>query len=172
MKIVVTAETEEWSTRERDPNDEWDIGDTDGRVSNVVAYVDSINEHFYYGASAGKEIDATAGDTVYAVVADYNSGCTFGQSGGHADVLDFFVSNEEAEALAEAALKPDGKEDRYGRTENRYDYSFTFGGREYSRAWVGYFESLNSLDVWQVVVKSQPKDPWADDMNPGYKVGR
>lgn len=171
-KIVVTAETREWTTRERDPNDSWDNGDTAGEVHNVVAFIERV-ESGYYGESHGKDLpDVKVGDTVYAVVADYESGCTFGRSGGHASVLDVFSDPEEAQALADAALKPDGFEERWGSQQPKYDYSFTHNGQSYYRSWVGYFESLNSLDVWACTVKSAPKDPWSNDQYPGFKTGR
>lgn len=171
-RIVVSAETRTWTTRERDTSDSWDNGDTAGEVSNVVAFIEG-QEVSYYGDSHGKDIPGLKlGDTVYAVVADYESGCTFGRDGGHASVLDFFATGEEAKALADAALKPDGKEDRWGRSVDRFDYSFDFNGETYHRAWVGYFESLNSLDVWECRIKGHAKDPWSDDPNPGFRVGR
>jgi len=171
-RVVVSAETREWVTRDRDPGDSWDIGDTAGEVTNVVAWLDP-KEVSYYGESHGKDIPgAKIGDTVYAVVADYESGCTFGRSGGHATVLDFFANPEEARALADAALRPDGKENHYGRVVDKFDYSFTHNGKDYHRSWVGYFESLNSLDIWECVIKGTAKDPWSDDPMPGFKRGR
>lgn len=171
-RIVVSAETREWTTRSPDPNDSWDNGDTAGEVSNVIAFIEG-QEVGYYGDSHGKDIPgAKVGDTLYAVVADYESGCTFGRSGGHASVLDFFTDPEEAKALADAALRPDGEEERWGRKVDRFDYNFTHNGVQYWRAWVGYFEDLQSLDVWAVKIKGTPKDPWADDPQPGFKTGR
>lgn len=169
--VVVSAETENWVAREPDPNDSWDNGDTGGRVSNVFAFVTDLRSP-QYGASHGKDLDVQPGDTVYAVVADYESGCTFGRDGGHAQVLDVFTTGTEAKALAEAAMKPDTTETRWGEKVKVCGYNFTHDGVEYSRAWVGYFEDLQSLDVWQLTVKRAPKDPWSEDPKPGYKVGR
>ena len=160
-QVVVSAETESWTTREVDPNDSWDVGDTDGRVSNVVAFIERA--HGYYGDSHGKDIpDAKIGDTVYAVVADYSSGCTFGRSGGHAQVLDFFTTGDEAMDLAVAARN----------LKSSDGYGFAHNGVEYYTHWLGYFESLNSVDVWECRIKGVAKDPWSDDPTPGWKVGR
>lgn len=151
-KIVVSADTQVGVTRERDPNDPWDQGDTSGHVSNVRAFLDR-HDGVYYGESKARDLDVKVGDTVYAVVADYESGSTFGRSGGHAQVLDVFTTLKEAEGLVEAATAPpkgDGYEDRY---------SFTHEGETYSRSWVGYFERLQSLDVWDIVVRENPGDP-------------
>lgn len=171
-RVVVSAETRTWATREKDDSDSWDQGDTAGEVSNVVAFLEA-REVSYYGDSHGKEIPgAKVGDTVYAVVADYESGCTFGRDGGHAQVLDFFSDSESAQALADVALKPDSKKERWGQSVDVFDYSFEFNGENYSRNWVGYFESLNQLDIWECRIKETAKDPWSSDPRPGFKIGR
>ena len=172
-RVVVTAETRTWDVRPPDPNDSWDNGDTAGEVSNVVAFLEPAQVN-YYGSSHGKDLgDVSVGDTVYAVVADYESGCTFGRDGGHADVLDVFTDREEAKALVTAALTPDGERETWGgRKEKSFGYSFEHNGQTYRRAWVGYFECLNSLDIWVCRIKGSAKDPWSDDPDAGYKVGR
>jgi hypothetical protein len=152
LKIVASADTETWTTRKRDPSDSWDNGDTAGRVTNVRAFVDR-SSNSYYGDSAVRELDVQIGDTVYAVVADYESGDTFGRSGGHAQVLDVFATLEEAEALVKAALAVPADDTSYSR------YGFTHNGKDYSRSWVGYFESLQSMDIWDVQVRQNPEDP-------------
>lgn len=94
--IVVTTEVETWTTRRADPNDRWDNGDTAGRVTNVAAWIEEDARHAYFGSSLSKEFpdDVTVGTTLYAVVADYSSGCTFGRDGGHSSVVDVFTSSE------------------------------------------------------------------------------
>jgi len=171
-RVVVSAETRTWTTRPADPSDRWDNGDTAGEVTNVVAWLEG-QEVNYYGDSHGKDIEgADLGTKVWAVVADYESGCTFGRDGGHAQVLDFFDNPAEAKALAEAALKPDGRVERWaGHFVDQFDYQFTHNGVTYWRSWVGYFESLNSLDVWECRIKGQAKDPWSDDPSPGFRTG-
>ena len=153
-RITVTAYTERWTTRKADPNDRWDNGDTEGRISEVVAYEDLRDNVHYYGESASQELDGKkAGDTVYAVVADYESGSTFGRSGGHAQVLDVVATLEEAEGLFEAAR---------GASEGGEDsqYDFTYNGKGYNRSWVGHFEELQGLDIWELVVRRNPGDPY------------
>lgn len=172
-RIVVSAETRTWTTRERDTSDSWDTGDTAGEVTNVVASIEA-QEVSYYGESHGKDIpDLKIGDTVYAVVADYESGCTFGRDGGHASVLDFFATAQEARDLAEVALRPDSEGRNWrGDSTKICGYSFEHNGQSYYRSWVGYFESLNSLDVWECRIKGHAKDPWSEDRDPGFRVGR
>jgi hypothetical protein len=164
-KIVISAETETHVTRHPDPDDEWDSGDTDGHVSNVIAYVETRNNH-YYGSSECVELDVTVGGTVYAVVADYDSGSTFGRDGGHAQVLDAFATMEEAEALMAAAAATPEKDDFISR------YSFTHNGKDYSRSWVGHFESLNRLDIWDVIVRQNPADPFRKKGTGRYSLRR
>lgn len=145
LKIGISAETDTWYTRAPDSNDSWDRGDTAGRVSNVTAFVDR-NDGYYRGCSLAKDMDVQLGDTIYAVVADYEVGSTFGRSGGHSQVLDAFTTEEEAAALLEAAKADNG-------------YGFTHNGQNYNRNWVGYFESLNELTVWECEVRRHPDDP-------------
>lgn len=171
-RVVVTAETRTWETRPADPSDSWDNGDTAGEVTNVVAFLEAT-EVSYYGESHGKELgDVKVGDTVYAVVADYESGCTFGRDGGHASVLDFFTDPDEAREFAALAVKPDSEGRNWrGDSTKVCGYSFEYKGQNYHRAWVGYFESLNSLDVWECRIKGVAKDPWSDDPQPGFRTG-
>lgn len=144
-QIVVSVETEVWSVRDPDPDDSWDVGDTAGRVVGVRAWElrDWENSTFRrYGGydSWTGPLDVEAGDYVYAVVADYESGSTFGRDGGHCSVVDVFADIETADACAKAA-------------ELAQEYRFKFQGREYYASWQGYFESLNELRVWAVKVE-------------------
>lgn len=148
-KIVVSAETETWTTRQADPNDEWDRDDTVGRVTGVSAYVDT-RDNSYYGDSLARDLDVRPGDTVYAVVVGYTSGDTFGSDGGHAKVMDIFTTRAEAEALC-AHLKT---------YEDKGDFSAEYNGVEYNHPWVGYFELLDSLEVWDASVRNAPADPY------------
>lgn len=141
MKIVISTEVETWIDRERNPDDEWDIGDEGGCIVNVTAreardYEQAIG---YWGESALVELDVQPGQSIFAVVADYTSGCTFGRTAGHSQVLDAFTSSEQAEQLKAAAQQSNG-------------YSFTFGDKEYRPDWYGYFEHLQSLDVWELTL--------------------
>lgn len=141
-KIVVSAEVEVWRTRDPDLGDSWDAGDTAGRVVGVNAWTAREWEREpRYGSwdSWSGELDVQAGDYVYAVVADYESGSTFGRDGGHASVVDVFTDIETADALAKVA-------------ESAEDYRFYFGDRDYYASWQGYFESLNEMRVWAVRV--------------------
>jgi hypothetical protein len=144
-KILISAETESHVTRARDPNDSWDQGDTAGSVTNVWACVETEKEtQRWFGESTVVELPVKPGDVIFAVVADYESGSTFGRSGGHAAILDAFLTRDEAEQLARAAA-----------VAKTADWYFSFGGREYYRTWEGYFERLQSLDVWEIQVRGE-----------------
>lgn len=167
-QICVTTEVETWQSE--GPSEAYEKGEaysfrgsTAGRVTNVIAFIEREASP-YYGESAGKDIpDVKQGDTVYAVVADYSSGDTFGQDGGHSQVLDFFSDPDEADGLLRAAQADPTSDDFHNR------YSFTYNGKEYNRAWAGYFESLNDLEVWACTVRP---DRWTEGPRPGYRRGR
>lgn len=148
MRILIDTETRTWTNRERDESDEWDNGDTGSEVSNVTARLTDRDVTDYSDDSIVRELPVGPGDTVYAVVADYESGSTFGRNGGYASVLDVFTTEIEAAALALAAAQEPG-DDRY---------AFTYNGETYYRSWEGYFDRLQSMDVWVLVVGGSPQE--------------
>jgi hypothetical protein len=166
MKIVVGADVEVQNIGGADPDDSWSRDSTSGYVSNVTAREAKdfeVGKFQWYTESWDGELDVSVGDTIYAVVADYETGDTFGRDGGNAQILDVFSTFEEAEGLAAAALvKQSGDMPEWRRG---YEYSFDYNGKTYHRSWAGYFEHLQSLDVWKVVVGGGRKGP-------GYGVKR
>jgi hypothetical protein len=170
MLIRVNAETESWTTRAADPSDGWDQGDSAGRVVNVAAWPDRSPDP-YLGVCAESitvDLDVQPGDLIYAVVADYSTGGTFGRSGGYASVVDAFCDQEEAERLARLAHVPR----QSGEWEDKY--MFSYKGKDYFRSWEGYFEELNSLDVWTVRVREAAQDNLImppEDRTWGHKTG-
>lgn len=118
-------------------------GETWGSLTNVVAAVED-ERRTYYGDGLGKDLDVNAGDTVYAVVVVYTTGDSFGRDGGQTKVLDAFTDPAEAAALAQRATEHDSNKDGYG---------FQHNGVDYYTPWCGYFESLDSIDVWDVQVR-------------------
>jgi hypothetical protein len=142
--IVISVDTWTKSVGGYNPDDSWSRDSSEGGISAVHARTlrEGEDEHsYYYGMSWQGELDVLPGDTVFAVVAAYTTGDTFGYDGGNAQVLDAFVYDDRAKAyeLQKAAEKA-----TYG--------GFTFYGKEYYPNWVGYFESLDSLQVYPVVV--------------------
>lgn len=148
MAVKVIVETETWVTRERDPEDEWDAGDEDGRVSWVSAEVcteDADENYTFYGQGHMPVIfncDAVEGDTVFVVVADYTSGSTFGTSAGYFHILTVTKSYEEAMELARTA-----------EAVTQSQFKFEHDGVEYYVPWTGYFERLNEVRVWDCFLR-------------------
>jgi hypothetical protein len=145
MKIGVNAETSVYTVREPDPTDSWDNGDTAGCVENVSAYVTDNPEGDMYSYII-KDLPVSPGKKVWAVVVDYESGSTFGRDGGYAQVLDVFAEEWQAYALRQVALA-------HGNGSR-----LTYDGKEYHASWLGYFESLQSIDVWELVVRDTPQN--------------
>lgn len=81
------------------------------------------------------------GDTVHVVVAVYSTGDTFGRDGGQTQVLDAFTDVDKANALRSKAASVSE------------EFNFTHDGKAYPAPWVGYFEHLDSVEVWGVEVK-------------------
>lgn len=165
-RITVSTEVENHTTRRADPSDNWDIGDESGSVTNVTAWLSEDELDTYWTESLCQDLPdhIGVGSTVFAVVVDYSSGCTFGRTGATGQVLNVFDNAEEASKLAEAALAED-------------DYSFTYNEIEYRRSWVGYFEQLQSLDVWEITVRSGPQNRFytsyaSEERTHGRKVGK
>ena len=152
MTVVrVVAETRSWQTRQRDESDSWDRGDTAGEVDNVFAeIVPEAGDNRYYSHDLIKEfeVEVKPGDTVYAVVVDYESGDTFGRSGGYAQVMDVFLTMPEAEGLYRECVS---HMENYKQT--RIYGGLEYGGQNYYVAWVGYFESVNDIEVWALTVR-------------------
>lgn len=166
MSILIGTETEVYTVVEADPDDEWDNGVTEGYVSNVWACL-SDKEPRSWSESIVVDIPGVeVGDTLYVVVADYSDGDTFGRYGGYSQVLDAFTDLETAKGLAEASDQSYTEDWR-----KEYKWDFEYNGKEYHRSWAGYFEILNSVDVWKVTVLDCAVDPYrVNDYAQGYKI--
>lgn len=144
-RIVASTEVEYWQVEPPEDSDEPYSyrGETGGRVTNVVAEVENDIRN-YYGDGHGKDLDVNPGDTVYVVVVEYSTGDSFGRDGGQSKVLDIFTTAKEAADLAERATAHDYNKDGFG---------FRHNGVDYYTPWCGYFESLDSIEVWDVQVR-------------------
>lgn len=83
-----------------------------------------------------------AGGTIYVVIVTYSSGNTFGSSSGNCSEVWAFDNREQAKACAELIR------------ENGSDGPFTqeFQGHQFYTSWVGYFESIEYVDVYEFSV--------------------
>lgn len=159
-QVCVTTEIETW--QEEGPDADYLKGEpyswrgaTGGAVTNVIAFIEA-DAKSYYGDSHGKDLDVRPGDVVYAVVASYTTGDTFGREGGQAKVLDFFQDPDQAERLRDVAKENEA-------------YNFDFEGETYYAPWIGYFENLDKLEVWACSIRP---DRWSEGPRPGYRQGR
>jgi hypothetical protein len=141
MKIKVEATVDIWETREADLEDSWDRGDTAGRVTGVYVADEKMTSGYEF------EVDANPGDLVYVVVADYESGDTFGRIGGGYQIIDVFADEVEADNLCAAALD-------FTNNRNGMSFSFVHKNKNYYASWVGYFEYLNDIVVWPVHIRT------------------
>lgn len=143
--IRIMVETRHYVTRHGDPSDRWDRDDTDGSIDSVNAYyVDDTEDRGYRGMGWGDgdyDVDAKPGDIVHIVLAQYSTGDTFGRDGCQVSVMDVFKDNHDAVSL-------------YMALKDVTDFSVKHNGREYYIPWVGYFESLDYLDIKTLIVQN------------------
>jgi hypothetical protein len=142
MAVEIMVDTMTYETRPADPDDQWDRGDTGGYVRDVRARWVPEADKIHYRAEAF-DVPAGVGSTVYAVVAQYESGDTFGRHGGQYQVLDVLADVESADALARAA-----------EAVPRSQFTLRHGGKDYYVSWTGYFESLDWVRVMPLIVSA------------------
>jgi hypothetical protein len=130
----IIPEYKEWNVGGEDPNDSWSRDSFDGEVTGVT--VSSTKD---YNGVGVESLPA------YAVVVGYTTGDTFGHN-FTATVVDAFETYEEAQGLAQEIDRVYGVWE-YG---TRKPYEFEFNGKEYYASWNGYFEHLESVDVFPV----------------------
>lgn len=145
--IEIRVDTSRWITEHADPEDSWDRDNTDGQIQGVYAYhVTDSEPKSYFGMGFGEgtyDVDASPGDVVHVVIAQYSTGDTFGRDGCQISVMDVFKDNFEAVSLYKT-LRDVGKR----------DHGVKHNGREYYIPWTGYFESLEDLDIRTLVVQN------------------
>lgn len=149
--MIVEFSTEVSTYRVRDPEPDYfnnvpysDRGETATILESVTAAVSTQEPtEDHWGESLVKDMPGVErGDTVHVVVVVYQSGDTFGLDGGHTKVLDAFTDVDEAGELAKAT-----------REHGKSDFNFNHNGRSYYAPWAGYFEHIESVEVWGVEIK-------------------
>jgi len=137
MKINVIYDREEYVTREADPNVAYDNDSTAASIH--IHGIEVAKEGCCDGAAP---FDLKKDRTYYLVWADYNTGDSFGKYGNRMEFIDLFETKELAEQCAKAA-----------RDTPTYTYAFKReNGIEIKQSapWIGYFESLNDVNVKEV----------------------
>lgn len=125
-------------TREADPTDDWDRNDTatDWTVGEVYRVAASCYD------TVSVPFDVPVGTTVYPVYAIWSSGDSFGHDDrGHFEFIDVFTTEQKAKDCIKSLNGDDRDGEKYTCSYIRED-----GARiQFSRPWVGYFESLDEL---------------------------
>lgn len=137
-EIAVWMEYYTYTTREIDPDDSWDIGDSAMDVSCVGASIFERSDSIPISYKVKNVKDHfEPGDTGYVIWAHYNTGCTFGSS-EEFEIMDVVKDKDRADSL-------------YNMFSHVGRDTFTIG--DYYIPWTGYFESLKHLYVTEVVMR-------------------
>lgn len=132
-------------TREGDPEDKWDHDDThtDWTFTGL-----KLSDKDTYRALPVPD-DVNIGDTVYAVIAVYSTGDTFGNSSGSELELVSIHKSEELAKKNVTKLQSENKDERYSM-EIELD-----NGEVLKRycPWDGYFESLDYVEYRKFTIE-------------------
>lgn len=138
MMVYLKFEVDQhsWNIGGHDPDDEWSRDSYDGSVSVTGVQLSKVDGY----DTLGSEYNYGVGDVCYLVWAQYSTGDTFGRNGGQYELLEVLPTREEAE-------------DRKKFYENLTDLeSENVGQAIGSVPWLGYFESLDFVEVKALVV--------------------
>lgn len=128
VRISAWCDGYEATTRDPYPDDSWDRGDTEFILHDIIVRLDEHGEF---------DLDVSAGDTVYAVVAVYDTGDTFGRDERRHSVMGLFDKVEDAEIVHE---KYKGFVPHHSRRERITAWGFVHDEVHYYVPWLGYFE--------------------------------
>lgn len=143
--IQIIVHTTEHETSEADPSDPWDRPNTAVEVAGVSAIKTPQRVEVGYRGWHGNDtfdVEPNEYGVVYAVIARYSTGDTFGHDAGRVQVMDVFDNNEDAAALTEAL-----EQSERDKSQDVVDFELKHGERDYYLPWLGYFERLENVDV-------------------------
>lgn len=148
MKLYLSYDSETHTTRDADPDDPWDAGDETGDFWVTGVSLTPGMRDLYE-----TDEDIKVGDPVWVVYVSYDSGSTFGTSGGYGEIIAVTKSAEAAQAA-------------WGWTEEQIGHKYTRKGKgKKDFAWpsgltepaylscVGYFEHNQVVKVDNFVVR-------------------
>lgn len=138
--IYVYCDSEYEITREKDNNDEWDIGD-DGNYNHKF----TITSEKIKGESHDFST-VTKHSSLYVVAVIYSTGCTFGRTEGCVQYIAVYAK-KDLDLLIKAIN--DGDADKVSKIANKIDKHFW-------PSFYGYFESVQDV----VILK------WSSDDRP------
>jgi hypothetical protein len=142
VKLLVDSFSE--MTREADPDDEWDRGDSYTQWNVTGLKLDTKDSR----RALPVDEDVEVGQTLYAVYAIYSTGDTFGHDEGACIELVSLHKTEEITLRNVIAIETGYKES--GSLMIELD-----NGEKISRycPWDGYFESLDSVQIGEFTVE-------------------
>lgn len=141
-EYFVDVDIRRWSSRDADPNDSWDRGNTDGSATVRGVHASDQKGRLYENVPG---VDANVGETVHLLYAMYSTGDSFGNDDGNFVAIAVF-KNAEAAIQASSLL-----EDGPGYMQKiMLDASTEL---EVYKPWVGYFESLENLAIFTTTLQ-------------------
>lgn len=137
-KFKVHHDSYGYSTREPNPSDSWDRGD-----SAAVLSVRGLEvSEGYFDVALPAKYDPKK--PLFLLWADYDSGDSFGRSGNRFEAVDVFQDAQRAYDAQQTLRAASTYSTGYVRDDGT--------PIDYGCPWVGYFESLNALHVEMVRV--------------------
>lgn len=161
MKVKIRVDAWERETyRSPEAYGDWSA---EGGINDVVARRASDEER--YGVY---DLDVRVGDYVFAVVAHYGTGDTFGHcSGGQTQVIGAYRTVEDADRAKELCELYTSDREAYDEkiealvlqglikrpVVSRLDSGLVIDGVDIYPYWTGFFESLNEIKIWMCRVE-------------------
>ena len=100
-------------------------------------------------------VEPEIGKRVYVMVVRYGDGDTFGHSDGNWQVIGAFDNEKEVYAIKKAIERSGelDKEDSYDTAYDCVTAAFKPSGISVHPAWIGYFNSLESVEIHKMVIQ-------------------
>jgi len=143
-KVRIINDSYTYTTRESNPDNEWDRDDT-SQSHNIKGFEVVDSDSNWYDFDVPFKIDPEK--EYYLVAVYYDTGNSFGRDGNRIDMIDLYDNVEYAMETKKRIEENDKSE--------KSSYSVTILnplGKEYqiSTSWVGYFQSLNDVEIHRV----------------------
>lgn len=160
--LYVKYNSDKYTTREADADDEWDRGNTTSK--HVLEYISLAAESAYSTVTYPGEVKV--GEKIYLLYAVYSTGDSFGHDEDACIELISVHKNLDVARFNYETIK--------NNTDKRYDVQLELSqdnGQTWkmSPPWNGYFESLSYLKIAGFTVRGQDfsgsNDDWYEDIN-------
>lgn len=137
--IEIKYHIDQYVTRLSDPEDRWDRDDTAGDIT--IQGINIVDKASYKDIDV--PIEVTEGEIYYLLWADYNTGDSFGHDGNQFEAIDLFTTSKAAYLARRQLLAANKSSGIYTRDDGTNIQIYL--------PWEGYFESLNDLNVTEVI---------------------